>query len=182
MLGVGPEDAQSNISAWFELAGLERAAEITSDWAVESALIWACASLVAVSFVPNIIEVLASKGVIRPRQPPQAKLIREAQNFQSEVKRIGPTRLHNEDSYYRANLRGDVAMNAFEKKGFNVPKSFGEPSEKTMVIHQYLEELMPLIGAGYVRDARRKSKALINKGEFRWDTISKTTSGTSRRR
>ena len=74
MTGVGPEGAKSNISAWLDRLGLDQAAAATSDFIVDPALLWALALLIAVSFIPNMIEAAGKSGLVPERIPTSRQL------------------------------------------------------------------------------------------------------------
>lgn len=76
--GVGPKDAQNNVSAWLDVVGLEAAARATNDFVVDPNLIWACALLIAVSFIPNAIRAV-------PRHVLEGLGIRKAEKLDSKV-------------------------------------------------------------------------------------------------
>ena len=70
--GVGPKDATSNISAWLNVIGFENAAEATRTFVVSPSLIWACAFLIAFTFIPNVLRALPER---KPEASPAHALI-----------------------------------------------------------------------------------------------------------
>lgn len=159
--GVGPKDAKSNISAWFELLGLSRASQATEGFFFSDALIWACALLIAISFIPNVIEAAVRTKLIAPKPPPfRSKLAVAADQALAALHRRTSWSDGKADAR-RAGYLVDSTFVTFKKAGFVVPEEPDDIKSKLAKAEEYFATLHPLLRSGHTKEAKAKAKELV---------------------
>ena len=166
MSGVGPHDAQSNISNWFELLHLDRAAVATANWTVEPVLIWACAIFIVVSLLPNLMEAASKSGIIPKKIPPSRSRLSisadQALAAYSHAENPGWDGKRKID-YSSANKKGESSLVTFRKAGFPIPELPSDPVERAAIIKSFLDDIFQLVRDGHIGEAKRKAKEIVKR-------------------
>ena len=160
--GVGPKDVDSNISAWLSLLGMEGAASATQHLVIDSALIWACAVLIAASFLPAVSEKLPRTLTIPfSNEERFSKLLQAARSSKQSISFALTHEFHMRDAV----LEGASALLSFRKAGFTVPNLSDDMKEKAFELTDYFSTMIPLLEAQHWKEAKSYSSTISSRIE-----------------
>ncbi len=164
--GVGPEQARSNISHWFDVLGMEDVSAALVPLSIDTTLIISCSVLLAASFLPQLqLAFLGGDKRKREREKPtQAqhfyRLWNRADSFISRVRhqrgldwweRQRRSGFNKEESIIDIANDGMSLLLHYEKHGLPVPKFETNSAEKVVVgLEAYFSDLAALLRDGHV--------------------------------
>ena len=162
--GVGPHEAQSNLSHWLGVAGWDWAANITKDVVVDQKMIIFCFILLALSVVPSIMRAMPDSAFRIARMKEDrgrfyAKRMRVIGEAIRDI-RNGKVDAPPEEALEDEIRSGHSLLLLMSDDAYTIPKleELETSEQQGIALQEYFKGLRYLLVDGHVSRARSRSK------------------------